>query len=133
MLTDEQFIQEFEQTCLDPKHFNHIGHVRLAWIYLSHYSKVDATQKITQGISRYATSLGAPDKFHMTMTCALIKIISQRRGRDLSLSWDDFCANNEDLINHASRILNQHYSEELLQSEAARSEFLLPDIRPLKD
>ena len=133
MLSDQQFLREFEQTCLDPANFNHLGHIRIAWLYLNQYPTQLATDKIANGIKRYAASLGAPDKFHMTMTGALARIIAKRLELHPDSDWHQFVQINQDLIRDAKRLVSHYYSQSLIESELARTEFLKPDKQSFQD
>lgn len=77
-ITDETFLQQFEKLTLDSKHFNHIGHIRLAWLYICQYGLESAMEKTFVGIPAYAGNLGASDKFHATITDAIVRIIAKR-------------------------------------------------------
>ena len=44
-MTDEDFIAAFESRTLDPQHFNHLGHVRLAWLYLQRHDFDEAVAR----------------------------------------------------------------------------------------
>lgn len=127
MLSDQQFIKEFEQLSLNPAYFNHLGHVRITWLYLNQHPIEQATEKVVSGIRQYATSLGAPDKFHMTMTRALVTIIANRCQSIANLSWNEFIEANQDLVNDAKTLLSVYYSDAALESEIARKQFVQPD------
>lgn len=36
-LSNREFLAQFKDKTLNPVHFKHVGHLRLAWIYLNHY------------------------------------------------------------------------------------------------
>ncbi len=127
MLSDERFIAQFELTTLDPAEFNHLGHIRLCWLYLNQYTEDVAIDRVAKGINAYATSLGAPDKYHQTITVALCKIISKRREKQKSAHWLVFCEQNQDLIFNAKALLKHYYSEKLISSEGAKRQFIAPD------
>ncbi len=81
-LSDQDFIHQFEQKTLPLKEFNHRSHLRLAWLYLHKYSLLPALKKITEGIEAFAVSLGANDKFHHTLTEAIVRIMHLRCQQD---------------------------------------------------
>ena len=45
-LSDADFIDQFERKILSPEHFNHIGHLRLAWLYLQKNSLTNAVKRM---------------------------------------------------------------------------------------
>ena len=129
-LSDEEFIRQFEDLSLQPEHFNHLGHLRIAWLYLSRYGMEQANFLVCRGIKTYAESLGAKDKFHLTITDALVKIIAQRMSCKTTC-WKNFLNKNNDLIEDAKSILLGYFSEELLFSDVARKTLVKSDLKDL--
>ncbi len=127
-LTDYEFVEQFEDQTLDPVHFNHVGHLRLCWLYLQQYDLETTVQMTCTGIKSYAASLGANDKFHRTITEFLARLIHQRIAHQATHSFDDFLNNNQDLVTDAQSVLGQFYSTSLLSSEEARLNYLPPDL-----
>ena len=130
-ITDETFLKQFENLTLDSKYFNHIGHIRLAWLYINLYGLESAMEKTFVGIPAYAGSLGASDKFHATITDAIVRIIAKRMTAGGEDSWQAFVEHNSDLVSDAVAIIRQHYSNDLLETEVARLEVLSPDVVPI--
>lgn len=128
-LDDSEFISQFEDLSLDPKLFNHLGHLRIAWLYLRLYELNDANERVCGGIKAYAESLGAKDKFNLTITDSLVRIMAKRI--DKTQSWEEFLDSNPDLVSDALRVLLEHYSEDVLFSEQAKIELLETDIEPI--
>ena len=75
-MSDDEFLCQFERLVLNPECFNHEGHCRLAWIYLRRLPMDEAIQRACVNIKAFASSLGASDKFHFTMTQAFMCIIA---------------------------------------------------------
>jgi hypothetical protein len=130
-LDDSSFISQFENQTLDPVHFSHTGHIRIAWLYLNAFEFENARQKVCSGIKRYAESLGATDKFNLTLTDALVKIIARRMEPMSAPTWPSFLQENQDLFDNALGILGEYFSPDILFSEAAKIRLLPPDVRPL--
>ena len=139
-LTDLQFITQFEDLSLDPGYFNHLGHLRLAWLYLLKHDLTTAIDKVCCGIKAYAESLGTADKFHYTLTDAIVRIEHQRMmllqqqlnvGSLNAGQWSDFIAANADLVNDGQKVLQQYYSPQLLATEQARLGRVEADIKSL--
>ncbi|NQZ32688.1 MAG: hypothetical protein HRU06_15580 [Oceanospirillaceae bacterium] len=131
-LTDDQFLQQFENHRLDPASFNHLGHLRLAWLYLTKYQYAVAVDKICTGIQTYALSLGASDKFNKTITIAILQMIYIRQQQFTYKSWPSFVTNNPDIIEDVLSLLLAHYSKERLCSNLAKATFVKPDIKPIE-
>lgn len=130
-LSDEAFIARFEALTLPPQEFDHRGHLRLAWLYLKQYDKNIALQKIVDGIRDYATSLGAPDKFHYTLTRAICLIMLQRQAECQANRLDQFLALNSDLVDDIRSVVLGFYSPQRIDSEKARCCYLTPDLSDL--
>ncbi|HUR80781.1 MAG TPA: hypothetical protein VM733_08440 [Thermoanaerobaculia bacterium] len=113
----------FEACTLPASDFSHRSHVRLAWLYLRERSLLDTLNRYSTGIRRYAASLGAPAKYHETITWAFLFLIHERMHGSACDSFEEFAAANEDLF---GPILERYYSREVLASEAARRMFVLP-------
>lgn len=128
--SNEQLEQLFEDCTLPPEYFSHEAHLRLAWIHIRRYGVEQAIANITTQIKAYATSLGAAQKYHHTVTVAAVKVVEHFMGRSDS---DDFAA----LIVEFPRIKYQfkellfsHYSVDIFALESARFQYLEPDLLP---
>jgi N-formylglutamate deformylase len=132
-MDDQTFLRQFERCELDAAHFAHAGHLRLAWLYLQRYPFAEAVERTCSGIARYAAHLGAAGKFHRTVTQALLHLMRAGGACDRALGWPDFLAANPGLRDDARGCVARHYSVGLLASDAARTQFLQPDLAPLPD
>jgi len=128
---DRTFLTQIENLTLDKIYFDHVGHLRLAWLYLDDYEVDIAVHKACGTIKAYAESLGAKQKFNITITDALIRIIAKRRKGMLDKTWSNFLNSNRDLVEDAFSVLLQYYSKEQLLSEEARLSVVLPDIKEI--
>jgi len=126
-LSDSTFVKQFENQTLDPKHFDHLGHIRLARLYLLEYDLEAAISRIGQGIQDYAKSLGADNKFHLTITDAIMRVIANRMASDETGKWEDFLKHNSDIVEDALSVLCQYFSKDRLMSEKARTSLISPD------
>ena len=70
-----EFVGRLEACTLPPEHFNLAGHVRLACHYLAQHSLEEAIVRTCATIRSYATHLGAADKYHATITVALVRLL----------------------------------------------------------
>jgi hypothetical protein len=122
MMSDDDFLAAFAARTLPPAQFNHVGHLRLAWINLRRLPLDDAINATCEGIRGYATHLGAADKFHWTVTEALLRLLYA----DRALPWADFLAANGQDVRAR---LALHYSDAALA--AGRERFVAPDRAPL--
>jgi hypothetical protein len=127
-MNDTEFLKQFEQCTLPKENFKHKSHLRIAWLYLSQYSLDEAITRITEGIIRYASSIGASHIYHHTMTLAWVYFVHHA----MSSKESDF----ESFINHHAYLLDkklplQYFSTALLESEQARKQWVDPDLKTL--
>lgn len=133
-MRDEDFIAAFEDCSLRPEDFRHPDHVRMAFLYLVKFPILEAIHRFSLGLERFAAAIGKPNLYHETITWAFLFLIRERLVEQTSRqgrrqpSWDEFVAENPDLINRKSRaILKDYYSEGTLTSELAKKVFILPN------
>ena len=131
MTNKEIIINEFEQGRAPGGSFHHADHIRVAFAYLSQYSLLEALQKFSEALRRFAAAQGKPGLYHETITWAYLFLIRERMMRaDHAETWEEFAATNPDLLTwkrEEGGILARYYRSETLGSNAARSAFLLPD------
>jgi len=131
MTNEEIIINEFEQGRAPGGSFHHADHIRVAFAYLSQYSLLEALQKFSEALRRFAAAQGKPGLYHETITWAYLFLIRERMMRaDHAETWEEFAATNPDLLTwkrEEGGILARYYRSETLGSNAARSAFLLPD------
>ena len=127
-LSDDEFIQQFEQQTLAPDEFDHLGHLRIAWLYLNRESLSVAVYKVCHGIKQYAESLGATDKFHHTLTEAIVRLMAVKLRQGQKESFDSFLEAYSELVNDLPQEIAKHYSKEVLDSMRAKKEYIAPDL-----
>ncbi len=130
-IDNQVFLSQFEDLSLDKAYFNHRGHLRLAWLYLQQNELELAIHKVCTGIQAYAESLGAKDKFNLTITDATVRIMARRIESMPDKSWRLFLACNTDLVNDALSVLTQYFSKHRLLSEEARVKLIKPDLKDI--
>jgi len=130
-LDDITFINQFEMKTLNPTHFDHKGHIRLAWLYLNNHELEKAIDLTCNGIKAYAESLGAKGKFHLTITDALVRIMAQRIQKNPANNWEYFLLVNQDLVLNSLEVIKQFYSNEVLFSNEAKCSLVKPDIKQI--
>jgi hypothetical protein len=127
-MTDDEFIASFESCSLPTESFHHSDHVRMAFLYLSRYPALEALQRFSTSLARFATANAKPNLYHETITWAFLLLIRERVARAGSQqTWTEFAATNEDLLNWKDNVLKKYYRSETLSSELARTTFLFPD------
>ncbi len=119
-------VEAFEDGDIDPERFDHAAHLYTAWLYLEAYPE-EASDRFVAALKRLTVKLGAPDKYHDTITRFYLAMLAERREQSPDSDWQVFRRNNRDLFDRSSDILARHYSAARLGSDAARRTFLLPD------
>lgn len=130
-MSDQDFLAAFLDSSMPPAGFDHLGHLRAAWLLLQHHPLEDAVEQTCQAIARLARRLGAPEKYNRTLSEALVRLMAQRGAADSRLCWAAFLAANTDLVADARGVLARHYETETLNSRAARESFVPPDRQAL--
>jgi hypothetical protein len=128
-MTDAELIRCFEGDTLPGDSFHHCDHVRLAFAYLSAYPVLQALEKFSGALKRFAEAHGKSQLYHETITHAYFFLIRERMARCAAADWEAFALGNADLLVWKNGILSRYYCEETLQSDLARSVFLFPDKR----
>ena len=127
-MTDDQFTASFEDGSLANDLFHHADHVRMAFLYLCRYPALEALQRFSTSLIRFATAKGKPELYNETITWAFLLLIRERMARaECEQNWDQFSANNGDLLNWKDNVLKKYYRGETLSSDLAKSTFLFPD------
>lgn len=125
--TSEELIRHFETGTLSGDSFHHADHVRLAFAYLSLYPVLEALEKFSTALKRFAAAKGKSQLYHETITHAYFFLIRERMARAAPADWDDFAQKNPDLLVWKDGILSRYYEPSTLQSDLARRVFLFPD------
>ena len=126
-LGDRDFLDAFESGTLPEGAFHHRDHVRLAWLYLQRLPPAAALARFSDGLRRFASSVGKSGLYHETITWAYLLLIRERMERAPGRSWAEFARSNPDPLTWKPSILEAYYRRETLESDLARKVFLLPD------
>jgi hypothetical protein len=127
-MTDEEWIRLFEACAIPNTAFHHADHVRTAFLYLSRYPALEALERFSTSLVRFARAHGKPDRYNETVTWAYFFLIRERMARSCGTeSWPAFASRNGDLLNWTDSVLNRYYRPETLPSDLAKRLFLFPD------
>lgn len=128
---DREFRRAFEAGAFAPADFSHRQHVRLAYVYLVDSDVNLALDRMRATLVCFLSHHGIPaTKYHETLTRAWILAVHHFMHRSPEASSaDDFIDRNPMLLD--SKIMLTHYSAGLLFSDAARAEFVEPDLDPI--
>src|SRR5215216_4748874 len=79
-MTDEAFARAFEAGTVGPADFDHVAHVRVAWVYLREAESLDeALSRMRDGIRGFAAAAGVPGKYHETITVLWMRVLAAAR------------------------------------------------------
>lgn len=128
--SDRNFRQAFEACSVLPSEFNHLAHLRLAYVYLAENELEVAQDKFRCSLLSFLTAHGIPEgKFHHTLTRAWVLAVRHFMNRYSSSSFSEFASQSKPLLD--SKVMLTHYSAELLFSPNARASFLEPDLEAI--
>ena len=127
MLSNEEFLIQFELATLPADQFNHAAHVRAGWLYLRQYPIGEAIDRFCRSLRAFAAANGATGKYHETMSVAWMLLIAERLTAARDLEWPRFADRYPELFASPSLLLH-YYSSATLDSERARAGFVMPDL-----
>ena len=99
----------------------------MAFLYLKRFPALEALQRFSASLVRFAGAHGKPELYNETITWAFLLLIRERMARAGCLqTWTQFAAANADLLDW-KKALKKYYRDETIQSTLAKSTFLFPD------
>ncbi len=127
-MTGDELIKQFEDGVTPVDTFHHADHVRLAFEYLCRCSALEALERFSDALKRFAAAQGKAQLYHETITWAYLLLIRERLARaGRSQTWEEFTERNPDLLIWKGGVLGTLYRQETLDSDLARHTFILPD------
>jgi hypothetical protein len=127
-MSDDEFLEAFEECRIPKALWTHEAHVRMAWLYLGRRSLAEVIPFVRRAIQRYNASLGNTEGYHETITLAYLVLIDHRmvRGSE-GETFASFSRDHPDLLDRSLTAVLDHYSREVLFSEEAIRGFVEPD------
>src|ERR1700682_5017619 len=80
-MTGDELIKQFEDGTTPPGSFHHADHVRLAFEYLCRYSVLEALERFSDALKRFATARGKAQLYHETITWTYLLLIHELMAR----------------------------------------------------
>ncbi len=99
----------------------------MAFLYLSRYSTLEALQRFSTSLARFAAAKGKPGLYNETITWAFLLLIHERMARAGNHKLDCIRLSNADLLNWKDNVLKKYYRDETLASDLAKRIFVFPD------
>lgn len=135
MLSDAEFLEQFDAGTLDLASFDHEAHFRAAWLCLRAGPFRTAIARLRRGLKRLAISAGQPQHYHETITVAYARLIHRQMRLLNDPPWEEFKARSTDLLGPDLAALRALYSHDTLTSPEARKTFVPPpawNIEPVE-
>jgi hypothetical protein len=127
-MTGDELIKQFEDGTTPPDTFHHADHVRLAFEYLCRCSVLEALQRFSDALRRFAAAQGKVRLYHETITWVYLFLIRERIARaGRAQTWEEFAERNPDLLVWNGGAIATLYRQETIDSDLARHTFVLPD------
>jgi hypothetical protein len=102
-MTDETLLATFEAGTIAPAALRHREHVRVAWLLLGRYARVEAERRLMQGLRDVAVRAGKPAHFDVALTRAWMNAIEIATAQTPRQStFDALVAAHPDLLDPAS-------------------------------
>jgi hypothetical protein len=122
-----ELVRLFESCELPGTRWTHRAHLAVAASYLRRYPLPEATDRARTHIRRYNESRGNLIGYHETITVLFMRLVARELVGAVDLAK---CVN---ALAERCRVdgLLGYYSKDWLWSDAARAEFVDPDLRPL--
>jgi hypothetical protein len=128
--TDDEFLRAFEDLSFPADLFHHREHIRVAWLCLKSSDATHAAERMAAGIRRFAGHHGATQKYHHTITLAWVRLVAAAMVETPEENaFEQFLGVHPELGD--KNLLAKYYSNELLQTAAAREGWVEPDRQPL--
>jgi hypothetical protein len=128
---DVSFGRQFDAGELAPGSFDHKAHLRLAYVHLATHGPDAAVDTFRGSLQRFLNHHQIdPAKFHETLTQSWLQAVwyfMQRLGE--TADSDEFLGKS--LVLHDPKVMLTHYSREVLFSDEARRQFVVPNLDPI--
>lgn len=123
-MTDAELLAAIDAAALPPAAFDHVAHLRLAWLHVDH---PDALGTLARRIRGYAEAVGATGKYHHTLTAGWLALVADAAGRHPAPDSATWLARAPELL--ARDALAPYWSPERLA--AGKDGPVAPDRAPL--
>ena len=129
-MDDREFLRLFHETSLPSEEFRHRGHLRLAWLVMSHHRRDEAESIVAREIQRFTVANCAPNRYHDTLTRFWVRLVSHAMGNAPDAgSIDELLAKFPFLLDKS--LPYRHWRGETFNSDEARGGWIEPDLLPV--
>jgi hypothetical protein len=124
-VTDQDFLDAFENGRLSTADFHHRDHLRLAWVQVDKLGLEGGAAAVSAGIRGFAAAHGLDRLYHETLTRFWVRIVAHAAEPTFEETLE-----RHPLLLHKELPL-RHRSRETLFGDAARASWVEPDLAPL--
>lgn len=125
-MSDDEFLEAFENTTLPREEWTHAAHLRMAFLYLRRESsEADALATMRRRIQAYNQAHGNRRGYHETITVAFARLVADAGRRLPEADFEGLRNAARELFD--SEVLLRYYTRECLASPKARAVFVAPD------
>ncbi len=129
-MDDSEFLRLFHEGRIPSDEFRHRGHLRLAWLVLSRYSRIEPESIVAREIQRFAVANGGSSRYHDTLTRFWVRLVGHAMEyAPEARSIDDLLARSPFLLDKG--LPYRHWRGEIFNSDRARAGWVEPDLVPL--
>jgi hypothetical protein len=129
-MTDDEFVLAFMECTLPNEQFHHSDHLRLTWLLTRRLGFASAKAAVADGIRRFVASHGHTHEYHETMTQFWVLIVDHaHQARPDIDDFDEFLSAFPQLTD--KHLPLRHWRPDTMFSQATRSAWIQPDLRPL--
>jgi hypothetical protein len=129
-MNDGEFLRLFHDGSIPNEEFRHRGHLRLAWLILSHHRKGEAERIVAREIRKFAVANGAPNRYHDTLTRFWVRLVGHAMENAPGAgSIDELLAMFPFLLDKT--LPYRHWLGETFDSDRARAGWVEPDLVPV--
>jgi len=121
-------VDRLERCLLGKTEFHHRDHLAVAVAYLYAGDFDHAVERMRASLIRFATHHGVAGLYHETRTCFWLQQVESRLDRLICL--ENSVRMIQDQLADKDLVL-AYYSQERLDSQEARSQWLPPDLQPV--
>jgi len=127
----EAVVKGFELCTTAKEDFKHRNHLTVAAWYLRDSSVTEAFIRMRDGLFNFLDHHGVGrEKYHETLTIFWLKLVE---GAMAEVIPNDFVETTNMVVERLAdtRVVFEHYSEELLWSGEAKRSWIEPDLKPI--
>ncbi|SHF68514.1 hypothetical protein SAMN05443575_0641 [Jatrophihabitans endophyticus] len=128
MTSSDSFPDLMARVMTEAAHFGHREHVHLSWLAVHLHGTPTAIRVVSEGIRRTARYVGAPQKYHATVSRAWIECVGHHVHERPTDDFATFLSRNPALLD--KRLLLRFYRSATLAGEVARRRWTRPDLAP---